>query len=251
MSAMFSLLTRLYAVAHRAGGIQNSLRTLQNERSAAEARNQFFIDLSHELQAPILVLKSNWEVLAGRREGDRAAALAILGKTTDQMARMVDGFLRAARLDFAGAVLNKEPVALSALIEEVHGDCVALADNAGVHFSWASDKREVAMDRDKIKEVILNLVSNALKHTDAGGAITLSGKSVGNGAEIIVRDTGTGIPLDELSHIFERFYRIRNDAAKGNGLGLHICQKIIQAHGGSISVQSKPDEGTRFVIFLP
>ncbi len=234
MPAIFSLLTRFYSRFYHA---------------TPEA--EFFISLSHELQTPIAILKSNWEILAGERAGDRAAALKAVGTTTDQMSQLVADFLRAARLDLAYEIPNKEMIQLDELLREVHDDCVSLADNAGVHLMWASGRGNILADRTKLKEVIFNLISNALKHTDAGGAITLSGKMIAPGCEIIVRDTGSGIPAADLPYIFDRYYRIKNDSSAGTGLGLHITSKIIHAHGGTIDVQSEVGEGARFVIFIP
>ena len=106
-------------------------------------------------------------------------------------------------------------------------------------------------DKDKIKEVILNLVSNALKYTASGGKISLTGAIVGANAEIVAEDTGLGIAPEVLPQIFERFYRIDNDGSRGTGIGLNICKQVIEVHGGSISAESEPGKGSRFIIHLP
>jgi signal transduction histidine kinase len=254
MPAISAFLAHFYAVVRHAGGLHwfrgGGLH------SVAQARSQFFADLSHELQTPIAIIKSNLEILSGRRGGDRKAALATMGATTDRIARMVDGFLAAARLDFPDEELHKEEFMLADLLAEVRDDCTALAGDKGVNFfQECGSAASITADREKIREVILNLISNALAHTERGGEIQLSGRMVANGAtenvEIAVADTGSGIAPEELPRIFERFYRINGDVATGTGLGLHICQKIVVAHGGHIKVESELGKGSRFAIFLP
>lgn len=265
MPAFFAFLAHFYAVVRHAGSLQwfrgavgggSGMGGACGVHAVAAARDRFFADLSHELQTPIAVLKSNMEILAGRRGGDRKAALAAMGMTTDRMARMVDGFLRAARLDFPAEELHKEEFPLGELLVEVHDDCALLAEDKGVDlFCACGSAAGIAADREKMREVVLNLVSNALKHTPRGGEIRISCRMVADGAarsaEIVVADTGSGIAAEDLPHLFERFYRIGGDAARGTGLGLHICRKIVEAHGGRIAVESAPGKGSRFTVFLP
>ncbi len=251
-SAFFS---HLYALVRHTGGLHwfrgGELRAV------AAARDRFFTDLAHELRTPIAIIKSNLEILSGRRGGgDRKAALAVMGATTERMAKMVDGFLAAARLDFPETELDKEEFALADLFAEVCDDCAALAEDKGVELvSECGGTAPLLADREKIREVMLNLISNALKHTGRGGEIRLSGRVVANGdersAEIAVADTGSGIARAELPRIFERFYRMSGDAAKGTGIGLHICQKIAAAHGGRLMAESDLGKGSRFTLFVP
>jgi signal transduction histidine kinase len=114
-----------------------------------------------------------------------------------------------------------------------------------------AEHAEVTGDRQKMKEVILNLISNALKHTESRGVITLESREQGMAAEIVVRDTGEGISPENLVHIFERFYRIPGTGIHGTGLGLNICREIIELHGGTISVESTVGTGSIFTIRLP
>lgn len=252
MPAFLAFFAQFYAVVRHAGGLHWFRGG--DLRAVAEARNRFFADLS--LQTPIAIVKSNLEVLSGRHGGDRKVALAVMGTTTDRMARMVDGFLAAARMDFPETELNKEEFVLADLLAESREDCVALAEDKGVYFFYeCGSAAPIIADRDKLRQVVLNLISNALKHTSHGGEIRLSGRVVANGgaqsAEIAVADTGSGIAPEELPRLFERFYRIKGDAAQGTGLGLHLCQKIVHAHGGRIAAESELGKGSRFTIFLP
>lgn len=258
MSAIIALVAHFYAAIRHMGGLHwfhNIGSGMNGIRAVAEAHSRFFADLSHELQTPIAILRGNLEILAGRRGGSRKAALAVMGATTERMARMVDGFLAAARLDFPADELRREEFVLADLLAEIHDDCAALAEDKGIDFRReCATTATVVADRDKMREVVLNLISNALKHTARGGEIRLSGRVVADGsaraAEIAVEDTGCGIAPELLGSIFERFYRVEGDAATGTGLGLHICRKIVEAHGGHITAESEPGEGSRFTVFL-
>ena len=112
----------------------------------------------------------------------------------------------------------------------------------------------VLADPEKINEVLTNLVDNAMKFSPAGGTVTIKGEVRDSDVLVVVADEGVGIPLRDQEHIFERFYRVEDDSAfqvRGAGLGLYICQALIEAHGGRIWVESEPNAGSRFVFSLP
>jgi two-component system sensor histidine kinase BaeS len=150
--------------------------------------------------------------------------------------------------------MHQEDIALAPLLRESCEDCALLAEDKGVHLVIDEEKDiHIRGDQGKIKEVLLNLISNALKHTPPGGEIALQSRRAGSVVQIIVEDTGSGISPEVLPHIFERFYKIPDDAdaIPGNGIGLSICREIVEAHGGKISVESEPGKGSRFIISLP
>lgn len=263
MPAFSAFLAHFYAVvrhvdvlhwfraAHAAGAAGT-----RGVRDVAAARDMFFADLSHELKTPIAIMKINTEILAGLRGGDRKAALAAMGSTTDRMSRLVDGFIASARLDMPGKDLRIEEFAPADLLSEVREDFIALAEEKGVELLiYGGTAARIAADREKLRRVVINLASNALKHTGRGGEIRLASRIVADGGErnmeISVEDTGSGIAADELPRIFERFYRIAGDGTEGSGIGLHLCKKIVEAHGGMIVAESRPGEGSRFAIILP
>jgi signal transduction histidine kinase len=171
--------------------------------------------------------------------------------TLDRMSRMTDSLLSIARLNFSKGKLHKKQIKVEDMIEEAYHDCLTLAEDKGILLSYASDTASISGDEDKLKEVVLNLVSNALKHTPPGGTIALSGEVVEKSVAIIVRDTGSGINPADLPHIFGRFYRIHADGSSGTGLGLDICRKIVEAHGGTIVAESELGRGSRFIVTLP
>jgi signal transduction histidine kinase len=221
-------------------------------RTMQEAQSKFLTDVSHELQNPLAIMKGNIEVVERKRKGDRKTALIATRNALDRMAQMVDHLLAIARLNFSKQKLYKEGFSVDNLLEEIYHDCVALTEDKGVTLSYAmSASIALFADREKIKAVILNLTSNALKHTGSGGTISLSAERSRERILIFVRDTGSGIAPERLPLIFERFYRIEGDGTTGTGLGLDIVKKIIEAHGGVISAESVLGKGSCFAISLP
>jgi len=233
-------------------------------RGSRDARADLFTNLSHELQTPIAILRGNVELLQRRNitEVERTVAERVILSTLDGMSRLIGGVLESTKLRFSGQAIYYEQVALDMLLREVHEGCLLLAEDKGIYLSVEMDEaRDMTVRGDpcKLKEVIFNLISNALKYTACGGSIVLRGESDGTMARIVVEDTGSGIPPEELPHIFERFYRIRNgipadaaaDGVASNGIGLNICKEIAEAHGGTIGVESDVGKGSRFIVALP
>lgn len=244
---------RLYVASRRYGAeLEEKVRVRTEEiRGMQAAQSKFMTDVSHELQTPVAVLRANMEILEGRRKGSRKIALSIASVTLARMAQMVDHLLAVARLNFSKDKLHKREIVVDDLLGDAYNDCLILAEDKGVLLSYASDPIRITGDKDKLKEVILNLMSNALKYTARGGKIVLLAKKAGDRAEISVRDTGTGIPPDKLPHIFERFYRINAGDCPGSGLGLDICKQIVEMHGGTVRAESAVGKGSIFIVSLP
>ncbi|MCL4529399.1 MAG: ATP-binding protein [Chloroflexi bacterium] len=247
----------LYAASLRYG---EELETRVKERTEEirgmqEAQAKFVTDVSHELQTPVAILKGNMEVLQGERKGDRKTALTVAAATVERMARMADHLLAIARLNFSREKLRRTEIAVKDFLEDIYHDCVVLAEDKGVALSCRSDEARIMGDADKLKEVILNLVSNALKHTPKGGAIALEamvrGEEDGARVAISVKDSGSGIAPEFLPHVFERFYKICPEGCPGNGLGLDICKRIVEMHGGVIGAESELGKGSTFTVILP
>jgi signal transduction histidine kinase len=167
---------------------------------------------------------------------------------------MVGGLLMLAQAESGKLTLNLQPVELDLLLTEVFTEMQVLAGSkVHVHLNDI-DQVVVRGDRDRLKQLILNLVSNAIQYTPPGGDIFLSLAKIGEQARLIVRDTGPGIPADDLPHIFDRFYRAEKSRTRskvsGFGLGLSIAHWIVEHHGGQIKVESKEGQGTTFAIWL-
>ena len=219
----------------------------------AEQRRRLLADVSHELRTPLAVIQGNIEaILDGVHEGDPAHLGAILDET-HVLARLVDD-LRTVALSESGSLpLHREPTDLSILATEATSSFQPAAESAGVQLDVRVDDDVPLLDVDpvRIREVLTNLVANALRHTPAGGSIGVIATSAADRGlvEIVVRDTGSGIEAALLPHVFDRFAKSAD--SRGSGLGLAIARGLVEAHGGSIDVESSAATGTTFRIRLP
>jgi len=182
-------------------------------------------------------------------------SLTSIDQEAGRLTRLVGGLLLLAQAESGRLPLTFQTVELDALLLEVFHEMRVLAGSK-VSLKIADiDEVQVQGDRDRLKQVLLNLVGNAIQYTPQGGEVFLSLARVGEQARIIVRDTGAGIPAEDLPHIFERFYRAEksrsHSRAGGFGLGLSIAHWIVENHGGTIQVESKEGQGTTFAIWLP
>jgi signal transduction histidine kinase len=223
-----------------------------------ESQSKFLTEVSHELQTPIAILRGNVEALG--RGGDRhenKRALRVIGTTVDDMSRLITNLLESARLKFSKKIFYKEKICVQSLLSEIYEDCLVLAQDKNIDFSVAGEDIWVCADRNKLKEVILNFISNALKYTPGGGSISLTSKSNEGVIRIMVEDTGLGIDSEKLLTIFDRLYKIEETSIStiakvaSNGIGLNICKQIIEAHGGKLTAESELGKGSRFIIQLP
>jgi signal transduction histidine kinase len=213
-------------------------------------RKQLLADVTHELRTPLTVMQGNVEALLdGVHPLDREH-LAPLLEETKVLARLIDD-LRTLSLTESGALaLHREPVDVASIARDV---VTAFADQArrGAVALGSSADGSTAIDADpvRVREVLVNLVTNALRYTPAGGSVGIELRQTESGVEAIVRDTGTGIAPDAVAGIFDRFSRSTD--SPGAGLGLAIAKGLVEAHGGTIRAESVPGQGTRIVFTLP
>src|SRR5919112_3797734 len=222
--------------------------------------HRFTADASHELKTPLMVLRAGVE-RALTHPGTPSEIMQSLDETLaqiNQMTEMVENLLTLARADEGRAPLAVEECDLRDLVVDVAETAGILGEDAGVTAVHAMPETPVrlAVDRHRIREMLLNLVTNAIKYTPPGGTVTLSLVDKEDAVIFTVRDTGIGIAAGDLPHIFERFWRAdparsRTGARPGIGLGLAITKWIVEAHGGSITVQSRPGRGTLFNVWFP
>lgn len=228
-------------------------------QATQQSQREFVANVSHELKTPLTSVQGFAQALldgtASTAEAREQSAHVILDEA-GRMHRLVLNLLDLARLEAGTADLKRVPVDLNALIEAVAGRFAPQARSAGVTIeAQRIDLPAVIGDGDRLAQVLTNLVDNALKFTPAGGRVVLQTRLRGNGAEIDVQDTGSGIQEQALPHIFDRFYQA--DPARpggekhGAGLGLSIVREIVALHGGKISVRSLPGQGSVFSIWLP
>jgi signal transduction histidine kinase len=221
---------------------------------------RFTADASHELKTPLTVLRADVEraMHPGTNRGDRMVALEEALQETARMADLVDSLLTLARADEGRFDIHRTPVELEPLVREVYETAVILGEDAGLTLSLSALENGIVMgDRTRLRQLLLNLITNAIKYTPRGGHVELAVTHKPNDeVAIAVRDTGIGISAGDQAHIFDRFWRAdrarsRTSERGGFGLGLSIAQWIVQAHGGSINVQSRLGRGTVFSVLLP
>ena len=229
------------------------------ERSFASL-HRFTADASHELKTPLMVLRAGVE-RALIHPGVPAEILQSLDETLaqiNQMSEMVENLLTLARADEGRAPLAVEQADLRELLGDVAETAGMLGESAGIGVTTEMPPAPVRLpvDRHRVREMLLNLVTNAIKYTPHGGTVALALAEETDSVVFTVRDSGIGIAPGDLPHIFERFWRAdparsRTGDRPGTGLGLAITKWIAEAHGGSITVQSRPGRGTIFVVRLP
>jgi two-component system sensor histidine kinase BaeS len=216
-------------------------------------RRRLLADVSHELRTPLAVVQGNIEaMLDGVHEADETHLAAILEETR-VLGRLVDDLRTVALSESGNLPLHREPTDLSVVATDAVGGFRAAADAAGVdlRLDLADDVPLLDVDPVRIREVISNLVANALRHTPAKGSITVEAR-VDEGAQsvvVIVRDTGSGIEPELLPHVFDRF--AKGATSRGSGLGLAIARGLVEAHGGTIEVESAPTKGSTFRFRIP
>jgi len=214
-------------------------------------------DTSHELRNPLMVLRGNLEMLAmDLPPQDRSEAATESIEEVDRMTRLVQDLLFLADADAEQSIQHQD-VELEALVAAIAEDAVLIAtrdDGTREVVLEANDPITVRGDRERLRQLIWNLVENAVRYTPAGGTVTIALRRHGPVAELTISDTGIGIPPEHLTHIFERFYRVdtsRSRALGGTGLGLSIVRQIAEAHGGQVRVRSTVGEGSTFTVALP
>ncbi len=228
--------------------------TLERLEHIFNSQQRFLADVSHELRTPLTVIKGNAALMRKIGSAD-PELLAGIEEETDRLTRLVVNLLLEAQAESGKLPLHFAPLELDTLLLEVFKEMRVLARDR-VHLKITEiDQVMVNGDRDRLEQVLINLVSNAIKYTPAGGDVFLSLARVGENARIVVRDTGVGISKKDLPHIFERFYRAEKSRSRsmdsGFGLGLSIAHWIITHHGGRIEVDSVEGKGTTFLIYLP
>lgn len=241
--------------ANEIGNLVNSFnQTLERLEILFTSQQRLLADVSHELRTPLTVIKGNADLMRRMKKFDEES-LTSINQEAGRLSRLVGGLLLLAQAESGKLALAESPVELDLLLAEVFQEMSVLAGNkVRLHLNEI-DQVIVKGDRDRLKQVLINLVANAIQYTPAGGEVFLSLEKIKDQARIICRDTGPGIPAEDLTHIFERFYRAEKSRTRnksvGFGLGLSIANWIVERHGGRIEVNSEEGQGTVFAIWLP
>jgi signal transduction histidine kinase len=228
--------------------------TLERLENLFETQRRFLADVSHELRTPLTAIRGNVDLIRRMGEPD-AESLEAITSEVDRMTRMVQDLLLLAQAESGKLPMAREIVELDTLLLEVYKQGKVLAQDRLEVWLGREDQARVVGDRDRLKQMLLNLVGNAIAYTPSGGQVTLGLTCVSDYARVTVSDTGPGIPQEELPHIFERFYRIDKSRRRleggGAGLGLSIAYWIARSHQGRIEVASEVGKGTTFSVWLP
>ena len=218
---------------------------------------RFSADASHELRTPLTVLRGELEGIAQDPQltGEMREMIGSALEETERLAKIVESLLVISRLDAGEARMERTRLDFAELTEATVEQLRLLAEDKSISLvSDMPEPVEVEGDRARLKQVVVNLVDNAIKYTPAGGRVEVRVTREDGHAQLEVKDTGVGIPAEALPHIFERFYRVdkaRSRAVGGTGLGLAIVKSICAAHGGQVNVESTENKGSRFAVQLP
>ncbi|NLU31038.1 MAG: HAMP domain-containing protein [Clostridiaceae bacterium] len=231
--------------------INNLAETLENQEAL---RKRLTADVAHELRTPLATLQSHMEAMIDGIWEPDAKRLESCHEEIMRISRMIGDIEKLAKYESDSLILTKTSFDVSELIRHIIRNFENEYAGKGVKIEFAGVGEIITADKDKISQVIINLLSNALKYTPEGGLVQVSVRGSDDAVMISVKDTGTGIHPEDLPYIFERFYRAdksRNRLTGGAGIGLTIAKAIVDAHKGSIQVQSEVDKGTEFIVTLP
>lgn len=234
------------------------LHDLTELRRLEDVRKQFVANASHELRTPLTAIKMTTETLilgAKEKPEDRDRFLAMINTETDRLVVLVNDLLDLSRIESGGTQVHLERVPVQPLIAEIREEMHGRAEERGQTLSMDASETLIARaDPAALRQILLNLVDNALKYTPAGGRVEIVAALAGDRVRIDVRDTGIGIPRADMDRIFERFYRVdkaRSRQLGGTGLGLAIVKHLMEAQQGTISVESALNRGSTFTMLLP
>jgi PAS domain S-box-containing protein len=235
-----------------------NVRDITHFREAEEMKSTFVSVISHELKTPVALIKGyagtlrredvNWDEETVRE------SLAVIEEESDRLASLIDNLLDVSRLQSGQMKLNKADMRLDKMAERTVNDFRTQTDVHSFELDFPSDFPVVQADYERMRQVLTNLISNAIKYSPHGGRILLSGRFDENFVYVAVTDEGIGIPPGEQALVFDRFYRVENVLSRrtqGAGLGLYLVKSVIDAHRGRIWVDSDLGKGSTFVFTLP
>ena len=220
-------------------------------------QSDLLAEVMHEIKTPLMALTSASELLSRPElpQEQQTAVIGMIQRETKRLTRMTSDFLRLARLESGREQVQAKPLCIREIVSDVCHITTEQAAKRGIKIIIETGielkDEQVIGDADKIKQVMLNLISNAIKYNRENGRVTISTGKDESWVCICVADTGLGIAPEDIDHLFERFYRIPGSNAEGTGLGLSIAQQIVEAHNGRIQVKSVVGEGTSFTLYLP
>jgi len=243
----------------KAGGVVMVFHDVSEMKRLERVRQEFVANVSHELRTPLTAIKGYAEALLDENLESSPQAvefLKIIDRHAARMEKIVADLLLLSQLESPARSLRKEPIAVPELLQTALDSVAPLGEAKKQILEWkcSAGIPPLSGDSQKIHQMLVNLLQNAMNYTPEGGRITLEGRKGDEGVQFEVADTGIGIPAEDLPRIFERFYRVdkgRSRELGGTGLGLSIVKHIAEAHGGRVSVESQVGKGSRFTVSLP
>jgi two-component system, OmpR family, sensor kinase len=232
--------------------VNNMLDRLQE---SFETQRRFTADASHELRTPVtaIVGHANYLLRRTKPSEEQIDSLTVIRREAERMAKLVNDLLELARAD-AGFAIKREPMNIIEVVEAAHKAIAPVATGTAINLSMKEPLIEVSGDASRLKQVILNLIQNAVNAGSKNVTVSVYLDKNRQDVNLEVLDDGPGMPAEALPHIFDRFYRVdgaRSTRGNGSGLGLAIVKWIVQQHEGTVAVESKLGEGTVFTVVLP
>jgi PAS domain S-box-containing protein len=230
------------------------------EREAMRMKNEFVSTVSHELRTPLTSIKGYIDLIldgdAGEINEIQAEFLGIVKESSDRLVELINDMLDISRIESGRIVLKIEPLDIGDRIASAAATFRAVLDQSGrtIHIDVPSDLPKAAGDADRIGQVLINFISNAIKYSPEGGDVYITASAAGPMVRVGIRDEGIGIAPEDQERLFSKFYRVDSSLTReigGTGLGLSICKSIIDIHGGGVGVESEPGYGSTFWFTLP
>lgn len=242
------------------GGTVALFQDVTEKKKVEQLRREFLASVSHELRTPLSFIQGYAEAMAdglARGEAEQQEYASIILEEAGRLRRLVDDLLDLNKMAAGQLALDKEELDVGELVRRVARKFYAVLAERGIAFKVALESEELPRiygDAGRLEQVLVNLLDNAGRYTPAGGQVSFEVKSEGEEVVFSVRDTGQGIPQDELPYIWERFYRVDKSRSRrdgGSGLGLAIVRHLVLAHGGRVEVESAVGQGSTFRVYLP
>jgi signal transduction histidine kinase len=220
------------------------------------SRRDLVANVSHELKTPIAAIRAHLENLLDGVEAPDPATLQVMLTQTERLSRLIDQLLELSRLESGELPLRREEIELAPLVSQVLSEIEVARSDRGVEVASdvPDDLPPIEVDRERVHQVLFNLLDNAVRFTPNGGSVRVSAERHNGSVEVRVADTGVGISAEHLPRLFERFYRAdpaRSRGDGGTGIGLAIARSVVEAHGGHITARSEPGSGSVFAFDLP
>jgi len=221
-----------------------------------QSRRDLLANVSHELKTPITAIRAHLENLLDGVERPEPRTMQVMLAQTERLGRLIEQLLELSRLESGELPLLRETIPLAPLVTQVLSEIEVARSDRGVAVrnQMANDLPPVDADRERVHQVLFNLIDNAVRFTPSGGAVTVTAERHNGSVEVQVADTGVGIPPEHLPRLFERFYRAdpaRSREDGGTGIGLAIARSVVEAHGGHIHARSEIGKGSVFTFDLP